>query len=399
MSGSDAVEREHIRPQDLRPHQGGDADFVEFGITLRAISNIDMKVGSYNADVVTTWRWSDERNARLVQKGHKNVTISDELARKRIWLPDVGVTNYASGSVDIVSSSIVIERTGVTTKVERCLAVLKTPFSARAFPFDSQVLRVTVGSRTFMAGDLQLSPMQGPAWTIVEDDVMNTTEFSLTSFDLSVFEEVDGMLHKSRGQLSVNVLRDPTTYIGGSIVPELLVLAISYSVFWFPLTAPFAMPRVATALIAFLSLLTLNLKTNAILPRAAGLTWIDLFECSVQSLMFFTVCLNILALASSHSFDAPHVATGINNELKIVFPVLVFCVFGGCAWARDGRELPRTTAAIQLILVVYAGGYIGWCLWRLWTEVHVREQKEQEAAAKKEAAAADATGSAVPGAS
>jgi len=372
----------------IRPNAGSGPDMVEFGIYLRELYSVEMKVGKYNADVVMTWRWRDERNIKLIPEGHHNLTISLGFAKQKIWLPDVGITNHEANGLDIISSAVVIEKTGVVTKVERAFASLMNSFSATAFPFDSQVLTVTVGSKTFMQDDLQLSPMKGPAWTGVKEGVFNTTDFVLADTDLIVFEEVDGMLRKSRGQLRMTIDRDPSSYIGGSLVPELLVIAIAYTVFWFPLLAPFAMPRVATALIAFLSLMTLALKTNAIMPRSAGLTWIDLFETSAQSVMFFTVCLNILALAAYHTFECKTLAERINHELKLWYPLLVGIIFGICGYStRDGVSLAKMTMSVQCLLTVFAIVYIGACLWRLYKEVcRHEEEKKAEEAKKKEAA-------------
>lgn len=375
-----------LEERDRRPHQGGEADFVEFGVLLRQLYNVDMAAGSFSADIVMTWRWTDPRNSALVAKGHKSLTLSAKRAEEKIWVPDCGISNHALGGVEVISSAIVIERTGVTTRVERVIADLKNTFSAAAFPFDSQVLVVTVGSKTFLKDELQLSPMTGPAWSGIKGGTFDRTDFYLNGTELIVFGEVDGILAKSRGQLRISVQRDPSSYIGGSLVPEILVLAISYSVFWFPLTAPFAMPRVATALIAFLSLMTLALKTNSELPVAAGLTWIDLLETSVQSLMFFTVCLNIVALAGFHSFECKNVAEAINHELKIAFPLLLAIVLTICCFKTDGTHLGLMTAVIQLILALFAVFYVGFCLFRLWIQVN----KNNAAAAAKAAEAAKA---------
>eukprot|EP00929_Paragymnodinium_shiwhaense_P121089 TRINITY_DN93206_c0_g1_i1.p1 TRINITY_DN93206_c0_g1~~TRINITY_DN93206_c0_g1_i1.p1 ORF type:complete len:442 (-),score=61.05 TRINITY_DN93206_c0_g1_i1:275-1600(-) len=367
------MEAAHLAPEEerditFRPNAGAEADAVEIGVVMRALYSVDMKDGTFTADLIVARRWKDPRNAHFVKKGHKRITLSSKAAKESIWVPDVGITNHAPDGEDTVSSVVMIEPSGLTTKVERVLAVLTNTFDSSAFPFDNQTLLVTVGSTTYGADDLTLVPVADKTWTFVPPEVFRATDYHLNDYELLVIDDVDGFLTKSRGLLRMSVSRDPTGFISGTLVPEILILAVSYSVFWFPLTAPFAMPRVATALIAFLSLLTMALKTNAMLNRNAGLTWIDLFESTAQGLMFFTVCLNILTLASFHSFEAHHVAQVINAELMCGFPLLVLVVFGVCAWKRDGTMLDLMTLVNQLIMFVAGAIYIAWCLVRLWRE-------------------------------
>merc|ERR1719189_3213686 len=164
--------------------------------------------------------------------------------------------------------------------------------------------------------------------TGTKDGLLSNSDFSFEGAKASVDEEIDASLKKSRAEFRIVASRRSMPYIQSLLVPELLVLAISFSVFWFPLLAAFAMPRVATALISFLALTTLGLRTNSMLPIRGGLAWIDLFETCCQTLMFFTVGLNIFVLVVFHSFGAESLAEAIDFELKAFFPLMGLLVFG-----------------------------------------------------------------------
>jgi hypothetical protein len=358
----------------IRPNAGGPADVIEFGIFCKAIYGIDMKAGTYSADTVLTFRWTDPRTKLLVPQGHQSITLAPRSAKKKMWLPDVGISNRALNGIDVISTAYTVEKTGVITKVERVLAVLKNKFEVRAFPFDHQSLKLRVASATLMSDELKMEPLTEQT-SGVKEGTFSGTDFRLTGDAQSVFEEEDATLYKSRGELTVDIDRIYKPYVTGLLLPEFLVIIISYSAFWFPLIAPFAMPRVATALIAFLTLMTLSLRTNAMFPVRGGLCWIDLFESNAQMLMFFTTVLNIVALSGHHSFEAIDTARTINNELKIAFPVLAAITFGICFYKTDGSNLESQAYLTTFILGAFSLVYMLWSFRRLAKEHHVKEEE------------------------
>merc|ERR1719454_2691841 len=122
-------------------------------------------------------------------------------------------------------------------------------------------------------------------------------------------------------------------------MPEVLLLGISYSAFWFPQAAVFAMPRTATAIISFLTLMTLSIKHNSMLPVRGGLAWIDLFESACQGLMFLTVGFNILVLVTCHKFLLTDLADALDFELKFLFPIMGAIQFTVLCFKTDGTNL------------------------------------------------------------
>lgn len=366
----------------LRPNAGGMPDIVQFGIYCKHVFGIDMKEGTFTVDAVLTFRWADPRNAQLVPAGLESVTLPPHIARKKIWLPDVGISNRAIKGIDVISTAFIIEKSGLVTKVERVLGVIKNKFFIGAFPFDEQVLKLRVASSTLMVDELQLVPLNSSHYSGVKEGVFDGSDFIFHKTNETVIQEMDGTLQKSRGELSIYVERMSNTYVGSLLMPEALIMIISYSAYWFPLTAPFAMPRVATALISFLSLMTLSLRTNAMLPVRGGLSWMDLFESNAQSLMFVSTVLNILALSAHHSFEAHDTAAMINSELKVAFPVLAALTFGVIIQRTDGSGLQWMAYITTLVHVLFAAPYVLYCLYRLRVEV-VEDEAEKQALGMK----------------
>merc|ERR1719230_1993081 len=97
----------------------------------------------------------------------------------------------------------------------------------------------------------------------------------------------------------------------------IFLVMIGFGVFFFPLEVPFAMPRVATSLVAFLALVTIAGKS----PKG-GLSWITLFDEACQILLFCSVFLNMFLLITQHHFKLEDLALRMDHELKVLPGIL-----------------------------------------------------------------------------
>jgi len=357
----------------IRPNVGGSADIIKFGLFVLTFFDIDVKRGTHTADIVTMLRWKDTRTIGLLPKGAESLTLAYADARRMIWLPDIAFTNRDVHGVERISSGITISSLGEIEKVERTLVRFKNIFKVNAFPFDAQRLVMRIASTSLMTDQLELEPMLENGTSGYRDNVMESTGFIAVKAEPSVEKEVDKGLEKSRGQLVVLVKRDSEPYLQSLLVPSWLILGVSWSVFWFPLLekSTFVMPRVATSLISFLSFLTLSLRTNSMLPIRSGLTWIDLFEGNCQSLMFFTVVLNIFVCVAYHRLGAFKEAEAMDLELKFIFPGMSFLQFAVCFWKIDGTGLQAMYIITTVVLGLCFGSYIAFSIMRLRSKMSI----------------------------
>eukprot|EP00747_Dinoflagellata_sp_TGD_P032859 gnl/TRDRNA2_/TRDRNA2_136257_c0_seq1.p1 gnl/TRDRNA2_/TRDRNA2_136257_c0~~gnl/TRDRNA2_/TRDRNA2_136257_c0_seq1.p1 ORF type:complete len:442 (-),score=46.46 gnl/TRDRNA2_/TRDRNA2_136257_c0_seq1:115-1440(-) len=292
-----------LNPNALRPHQGDEADVVEFGVYVKEFYGMDIKKSTWSADLILTLSWLDPRTIRLVPAGHFQVTMNEKTARKNIWMPDMIISNHAQNGVEPISTSFIVTKNGTVTRVSRVSAELQSRFHLGAFPFDQQTLRVTLASGSLMLDDLKLAPTNNTKAFGIEESSFHGKDVSLKSYELIEREETTSLLEKSRGDLRIVVQRNAAPYLMGILLPVVFMVIISWTVFWLPLIAPFAMPRVATALIAFLTLMTLSLRTDAMLPLRGDVSWLDLVESNCSGLMFYNVVFNVCCLVLYHQFD------------------------------------------------------------------------------------------------
>lgn len=344
----------------IRPHAGGAPEMVSFGIYGKNFYGLDMNHEAFTIDSVMTLQWSDSRAAKLLPSGQKSLTLSEKDSKSKLWLPDVAITNHNIKGYELISTSVTVNSSGTVTKVERSLSIIKNRYVVTAFPWDTQVLTLKIASATYMLDDVKLVPDKNPDISGVTKNFLDGEGFTLVSAETSEFEEIDGALKKSRGVMAITVHRDIDKYFQSHFVPAILLMTISYAVFWFPFITPFITPRLALSILALLSFTTLTLKTDKMLPPGAPLTWNDVFNQNCQMLMFFTICLNIFAEVTLHQLKRGDLARQINHECKVLW----FGMLGSTLIVILGTDWNMLTTASLITKVMLGlgfGAYIFWC--------------------------------------
>lgn len=299
---------------------------VMFGIFCRRVFDVDVIKKTWTGDIVLTVSWNDPEVSQVLPVGKEDTRYSTDDARKLIWLPDIGVTNRDFKNVEVISSSVKIWSSGWATKVERMLVTMTNDFDTSAYPFDHQSLQVIVASEKLMADELVLKPHTDTTLIGVKDDVLTGTGFGGTEgakpkYSISSFKETDALLVKSRGLFEIQIARG----FGGAgrqiFGPTLTLLAVSYSVFYFPLVPAFTMPRVASSVISLLGEMTL--LTKARVPDS----WTDVYMEMVCLLIGSVSVLSLSMEICFHTYKNEELAKKLNHVYKISYPVVFFILF------------------------------------------------------------------------
>jgi len=347
--------------REMRPRAGSaEPEVVQFGMYIKQMHSINLVAETFSCDLVLTIRWLDQRAKNILQPGQDSLTLPTKRAGSHIWLPDIVVTNRKG--FDVISSMVTVTDSGVVMKTERMLVNVLAAFDISAFPFDTQMLTVRLASASYMTNELQLSVLENPNFTGLPEDTFKKSGFTFNSVKAQTFEESDASLKKSRGSLDISITRDSRPIFATAIIPEILLLLISWSVFFFPMLPPFVMPRVATSLISLLSAMTLAVRTSTLLPpKRSSYVWIEFFQESCQVLMFFTVSLNILVEVIYHEWKFTDLASKMTNELQKAYIGMIFVVFALCYWGYLMRDtvdgltpvVSMTRAVLFVSLVCY----------------------------------------------
>lgn len=297
---------------------------VEVGIIIRKLYGIQVKLGTYSADVVITLRWKDKRVAEMVPGELTHLALSAEAAKKSVWVPDVIPTNRDIEGLEEISSATIIWKEGKVERTKRFMVRMRQQYQVSAYPFDQQTLQVIVASSKYMFDEVVLVEIKDHEYNGPSEGVMGTQPWDLMEWWPHVIEETAGSLRKSRCVISLRIRRKSRTITESTIIPELLLLTLAWTVFFFPMVIQYVVPRVATCLVLFLTMAQFSSKTAAMLPDTGDLTWITVWEQCCTFLMFEASVFNAFTEIVYHKLEYKEIAERLRFEMALCFAGLAF---------------------------------------------------------------------------
>lgn len=346
-------------PLLTRPNQGKAKDVIEFGVFFKAMYGLDFVAKTFQADVVTTLHWTDTRAATLIPTGSKNVSIPADAAAKKMWLPSVAVTNRAIGGLNEISSMVSVATGGKITKVDRVQATIKNDFDVTPFPFDKQTLRVRIASTSLMSDQLVMKPLADPKYNGVADGVFKGM-WLFDSVAQDVFEDSDGQMKKSRGELIITVYRDYWSVLQSLVMPAILIVTTSFLGFFIPVNQPpFLMPRIATSFVSLLAQVNLSIKFDSLQPSHGIISWMDAFEEYCVMLIYSAVLMNIVIVYAQYRLKVTELPAQMDREVRNVFACLCaagflyFALFAGSSKIWILSLLARVTMASGILGYIF----------------------------------------------
>jgi len=355
-----------INPISVRPNAGKAADKIEFGLFAKNFYGASLRRNDFIIDVVMTLKWTDMRVVTLIPEGLEEMVLSKMGSEKSVWLPIVAITNRDIKKFDLISTAVSINRKGEVVKVERATAVCKNKYKLNHYPYDEQDLVVKIASTKYMIDEVVLEPSKegvGAAKNLLKGYSYDFLKVGATSF-----KDVDGALKKSRGMLTISVKRNAGEYFQSHLIPASLLIVISCGIHFFPFVAPFITPRVALSVLAMLAFTNVMLSSCKMLPSGAPFNWNDLINQTVLMIMFTNIVMNIFAESVYHQMKVDDLGKSMNNELKILIPLVSFGSLGLlCAAAGPGgfMSLQTSSYVAKLIIIGTMFMYICLCFARL----------------------------------
>ena len=214
-----------------RPGPANRPTQVSVGIWIVDISNIDSAQQSFTADIAVVLRWKD---ARLAHTG----TGAVHYALDQIWTPRVSIANETSSVVRKLPESAEVEPDGTVLYRQRYVGSFTQPLRLQSFPFDRQSFRIQfvairhrpnevvfVADENWIHDGLQKAAgisdsITLPDWTVERSDAK-----------ASVYSLTPGLQY-SGYSFEFTASRNVEHYILKVILPLVLIVMMSWSVFW-----------------------------------------------------------------------------------------------------------------------------------------------------------------------
>ena len=211
------------------------------------------------------------------------------IAPDSIWRPRLVIINAVEPH-QTDETSLQVAPDGLVSYFERFDALLTSTFHLKAFPFDAQKLEVIVHPFIDQQQSVVFVTSQLPVWTASKFNTYSSLEswrFKSLTFNLSSAATQFGRHAISEARFEITVERRYGFHLWKVFLPLLLMVIVSWSVFWFD---PFdASSQVTIAVTTILTIIAFALAISLTLPRVPYLTFADGFFLTCYVFAFVTM--------------------------------------------------------------------------------------------------------------
>jgi hypothetical protein len=297
-----------------RPNADSGPTQVSVAIWIVDINSIDSAQQSFTADVFTVLRW---RDARLAHTGTGVV----HYALDQIWNPRVVIVNETNSVSHRLPDSVEVDADGTVAYRQRFVGSFSQALLLKSFPFDRETFRVQLAAVRYSPGEVNFVADQKwldagikqaggisksitlPDWTVEKWDLKPLAYTLAPSLDNSgyVFE--------------FTASRDVHHYILKVILPLVLIVMMSWAVFWIdPINAS---SQISVSVTSMLTLIAYRFAVDSQLPRLPYVTRLDAFILT-STLLVFVSLVEVLVTTSLNNKQAKK----IDRYSRVIFPVI-----------------------------------------------------------------------------
>jgi len=304
----------------ISPHGG--ATEIHCSITVLDLDAVNDAIQNFTVNLFLTCRWKD---ARLANDGPGNV-IKDVSA---VWHPKIMFLNRQklwTQTDDVVE----VSPSGAVVYRKHFWGDFSQPLNMRNFPFDTQDLQISLIAAGAYGHD-EVSLIQDPGNPSTMAD-----EYSVADWKVIGTRVESGPKLLPTGEtaaaltLSLIVERESQHYIVKFIAPLLMILVLSWVVFWL---SPDESAQLSVGVTSCLTVIAYHLALSARLPKIPYLTHMDIFVLGATMLVFLAMIEVVVTtrLAGAGQLER---AIKIDRMSRLVFPSLLALVISYAFYLR-----------------------------------------------------------------
>ena len=245
-------------------------------INLAAISEVS-EVFELNAYMFE--RWVDKRLAYTPEGPQDNLR---NYSPEQIWTPQLEMIN-ASAPRSRQEISIMVSPDGTVRYAERLVVTLSSSFELRRFPFDKQRLLIIIHPFLANGPRIRFELDKQSTWTASEfSSFSSLAQWHLTGLHSQLLSAPTyGGMTVPEARFEIDVTRRSSFYLWKVFVPLLLMVFLSWAVFW--IEADDLSNQIQVAVTTILTVIAFAFAISATMPRLPYLTYIDAFflECYI----------------------------------------------------------------------------------------------------------------------
>ena len=307
-----------------RPFSEQGATEVSVGLYVIDIFKIDEARQSFEADFFIEFRWKDPH---LVTSQPDRCSIASyRKTLEEIWHPAARIFNQRNLTKNFETT--VVAPDGTVVCGQRFHGLVSSPLNLKRFPFDEQILHIQIMSFVFSPEEVRF---------IVNHHLTGLAEeLSLPNWFTNSPNAHTGSRHIAQLHQSfvcfeyeLKVKRYTAYYLTRVMLPLILIVSMSYAVFWFPPGQ--TMPQITISVTAILSLITYEFTLQQTLPQVPYLTVLDKFVIGAMVLVFLALVETVTTIELAE-VKLQFLALDIDQWLRWLFPAFLTGLAAAAFW-------------------------------------------------------------------
>lgn len=297
---------------------------VKIGLFLNDILSLDEATETmhYNATLVMQWKDPSLAFNKLITGTHvkRYNTHGSMRLLSTIWHPQINLIG-ASTIRKTRKMDLDITDSGVVTWTEAFEAISNITMNLHRFPFDHQTLSISFQPFVENAEDVQLKLF--PEYTGI------SPQNHLQGWEVhGAFAQVRNVMNHlynkpfSQYTLYVQYKRISTYYIYQLLLPIILIVFLSFSVFWM-INNP-VVNRVAISLTSVLTIVVFQWRVQSKLPHVNYHTFSDVF----MSVSFVLAASTVVASLIIHHISNEKYRMRFVTGCRVLYPIVYFALIG-----------------------------------------------------------------------
>ena len=292
---------------------------VEIAVVVLDLERIDDVMQGFSANVFFVARWSDPRLAHD-GAGDEWHSLDD------VWQPRLQVANRRQARLTL-PETVEVTPDGTVTYRQRLLGQFSQKLDLGDFPLDHQTLTIHIVALGNLQDEVVFIPHPEIPSGVVPDVAISDWKILDSRTKTQAYQPVPGMQPRAGYVLEFDAERNIGYYRSKIILPLVLIVAMSWLVFW--IDPELAGPQISIAVTSMLTLIAYRFMVGGMLPKISYLTKMDLFTSVSTVLVFLTLVETTFTVMLAKRGRLERAQT-VDRISRWVFPLAFVLVFG---WA------------------------------------------------------------------
>jgi hypothetical protein len=270
------------------------------------------------AEIALVLRWKDPR---LAHTGSGVVRYPLE----QVWHPRVGIANETASVIRKFPDSVEVEPDGTLFYRQLYAGAFTQPLRLQSFPFDRQTFRIQFVAVRYQPNEVKFVPDQTWIQTGLKQAAGMAPSITLPDWRVDNSETKPFIYALAPGlecsgyAFEFTASRNVQHYILKVILPLVLIVMMSWSVFWTDPTN--SSTQFSVAVTSMLTLIAYRFAVDSELPRLPYMTRLDVFFLISTLLVFFSL-IEVLITTILDNNHRKKQAQTIDRYCRIIFPAV-----------------------------------------------------------------------------